>query len=242
MTDILNYQALAFDVYGTIVDWEGGMITALEPLTSQLKTPVSKEHLFAIIHELEKEQQAQTPAMAYRDILAAFHPKLAQRLGLPEPSSEESTAFGASVGKWPAFPDSVEALKTLSKYYKLVVISNTDHQSFHGTQTGPLQGFQFDLVILAEDNGCYKPDPRAFEQLESQISSKLGISKDKIIQTAQSQFHDHYPAKKAGLKSSWIVRPDGIMGNMPEPIYDWKFNTLGEMAAAVEKAAAAGKS
>lgn len=239
MTNILDFQALAFDVYGTIIDWEGGMLSALQPLTTQLKTPVSKEDLFVIVNDLEKEQQASTPKVAYRDILATIYPKIAQRLGLSEPSQDESAAFGASVGTWPAFPDSVDALKRLSKHYKLVVISNTDHQSFSGTQSGPLQGFQFDLVLLAQDMGCYKPDPKAFAHLESQISSKLGISKDKILQTAQSQFHDHYPANKAGIKSCWIARSGAIMGNVSEPIYNWKFNTLGEMATAVEEAATA---
>ena len=68
----------------------------------------------------------------------------------------------------------------------------------------------------------------------SYLKEKLGIEKEQIIQTAQSQFHDHHPAKKMGLKSSWIVRPGAIMGNRDEEVYDWKFDTLGQMADAVE--------
>lgn len=237
MAKLSDYKALAFDVYGTLIDWESGMLKALQPLLSRLSTEKTKQELFSIMHELEKTQQALTPSMPYRDLLATIHPHLAARLGLPAPSEEESRAFGASVGSWPAFPDTVEALKVLSKHYKLVVISNTDKQSFAGTQSGPLQGTPFDLVLLAEDMGCYKPDPKAFEQLEARVEKELGIPKSQILQTAQSQFHDHHPAKKAGIKSCWIVRPAGVMGNQKEEIYDWKFDTLGEMAAAVDQEA-----
>lgn len=80
-------------------------------------------------------------------------------------------------------------------------------------------------------------DPKAFEQLEARVEKELGIPKSQILQTAQSQFHDHHPAKKAGIKSCWIVRPAGVMGNQKEEIYDWKFDTLGEMAAAVDQEA-----
>ncbi|OAA66370.1 haloacid dehalogenase [Akanthomyces lecanii RCEF 1005] len=234
MARITDFKVLCFDVYGTLIDWETGITTALEPLfaASGRALPPRAELLHAI-HELEAAQQQLTPAMRYREILAAIHPRIASCFQLSEPTAAESAAFGASIGTWPAFPDSVAALRRLSQRYKLVVLSNTDRAALGATNAGPLQGVPFDLVITAEDVGSFKPASRNFEYMMDEVQRKLGVGKEGILQTAQSQFHDHHPAQKAGIKSCWIVRPGAIMGNRDKEVYDWKFDTLGEMADAV---------
>ena len=236
MAEIAHFKVLCFDVYGTLIDWETGITTALEPLfaASGRNLPPRAELLHAI-HELEAAQQRLTPALRYRDVLAAIHPQIASRFQLPAPppTAAENVAFGASIGMWPAFPDSVAALRRLSQRYKLVVLSNTDREAFGATNAGPLQGVPFDLVVTAEDVGSFKPASRNFEYMMDEVHRKLGVGKEGILQTAQSQFHDHHPAQKAGIKSCWIVRPGAIMGNRDKEVYDWKFHTLGEMADAV---------
>ncbi|KAJ6780145.1 hypothetical protein PWT90_01961 [Aphanocladium album] len=234
MAKITDFKVLCFDVYGTLVDWETGIITALQPLFAAggQEMPPRAELLY-VLHELEAAQQSLTPAMRYRDVLAAIHPRLAGRFQLPVPSPADSALFGASIGTWPAFPDTVEALRRLAATYKLVVLSNTDVEAFAATNAGPLQGVPFDLIITAEEVGSFKPARRNFDYMMDAVERKLGYGRDKILQTAQSQFHDHHPAQKAGIKSCWIVRPGAIMGNRDEEVYDWKFDTLGEMADAV---------
>ncbi|KAK8075612.1 hypothetical protein PG997_010275 [Apiospora hydei] len=233
-----DYRLLCFDVYGTLVDWETGILTALKPLlaANDASTKFSNEHLLTVYHELEAAQQAETPSMQYSQLLATVHPKLAARLGLSShaPTDAESQAFGNSVGAWPAFPDTVDALRRLQKHYKLVVLSNVDRESFAATNAGPLQGVPFDLIVTAQDVGTYKPDLGNFEHMLRRVEAEFGVKPEQVIQTAQSQFHDHHPAKKVGLKSSWIVRPGAIMGNRGEELYDWKFDTLGEMADVLE--------
>jgi 2-haloalkanoic acid dehalogenase type II len=160
---------------------------------------------------------------------------LAEELGFPHPSAEESAAFGASVGSWPAFPDSVDALKRLSKFYKLLILSNADLESIRGTLTGPLNGVHFDKVITAQDVGSYKPDQRNFTRMLQDVKEEFGIEKNLVLQTAQSQFHDHHPARKLGIKSVWIQRTGATMGNLAEKIYDWKFDKMVDMADALEK-------
>ncbi|KAG8405950.1 hypothetical protein J3459_019467 [Metarhizium acridum] len=214
MAKLSDYKVLTFDCYGTIVDWETGVLNALQPLLEANNAALSRKELLAVYHECEAAQQAETPDLPYDKVLTAVHPKVAARLGLKKPSAEESETFGASVGKWPAFPDSVAALSRLSRHYKLVILSNVDRESIVGS---------------------YKPDIRNFEYMVRQVKDRFGAEKDQIIQTAQSQFHDHQPAKKTGIKSSWIVRPGAVMGNRMDEIYDWKFETLGDMADAVEE-------
>lgn len=236
MSRLTDFRLLSFDVYGTLVDWETGILTALKPLTEQ--TELKREHILEIYHDLEKEQQIQTPAMPYAELCATIYPKIAGKLGLRLPSTKEAETFGQSVGKWPAFPDTVDALKRLSKHYKLVVLSNVDLKSFEVTNRGPLKGFPFDRIITAQEVGSYKPDLRNFEYMLKTVEEELGVEKDQVLQTAQSQFHDHHPAKKVGIKSVWISRT-GKMGNREEEMYNWKFETLGAMADAIEKELAA---
>ncbi|KAJ5091399.1 2-haloalkanoic acid dehalogenase [Penicillium alfredii] len=235
MSRLSDYQLLCFDVYGTLIDWEGGILAALQPTLANANEQFSREHLLTVFHELESKQQRLTPDMPYSQLLATVHPHLAERLGLPPPSAADNTRFGDSVGNWPAFPDTVAALRRLAQHFKLVVLSNVDRDSFAKSNAGGLQGIPFDLVITAQDIGSYKPDPRNFEYMLRAVQDTFGIEPDRILQTAQSQFHDHRTAREVGIKSVWIERPGATMGNLDEPIFDWRFDTLGEMADALEK-------
>ncbi|OAA55128.1 HAD-like domain protein [Cordyceps fumosorosea ARSEF 2679] len=221
MSKLTDFKVLCFDVYGTLIDWETGITTALAPLFAASSRPgPPRAELLSALHTLETAQQRLTPTLPYRD--------------LPPPPSL-SSAFGASVGSWPAFPDTVAALRRLSSSgYKLVVLSNTDRASFAATNAGPLEGVPFDLVLTAEDVGSFKPAARNFDIMLKEVGDKLGVGREGVLQTAQSQFHDHHPARAKGVRSCWIARQGAVMGNMDEEVYDWKFVTLGEMADAVE--------
>ncbi|KAK2030555.1 haloacid dehalogenase [Colletotrichum zoysiae] len=236
MASLKDFRVLTFDVYGTLIDWESGMLAALQPLLEEnRRADFSRAHLLEVCHDLENKQQIETPEMLYSELLATIHPQIADKLGLDAPSPEASKAFGGSVGRWPAFPDTVGALRRLGKYYKLVILSNVDRESFAATNSGPLEGVPFDLVITAQDIGSYKPDQRNFRYMLDKVKKSFGADKEQVLQTAQSQFHDHHPAKEAGIRSSWIVRPGAVMGNRQREVYDWKFDTLGQMADALEK-------
>jgi FMN phosphatase YigB (HAD superfamily) len=102
-----------------------------------------------------------------------------------------------------------------------------------------LQGFKFDAVLTAQDIGSYKPDPRNFEYMLEEVEKRFGVKKQEVIQTAQSQFHDHQPARKIGINSAWIVRSSAVKGEIQKEglIYNWRFDKLGDMADAVEKEA-----
>lgn len=234
MTQLSDFCVLCFDVYGTLIDWEAGILTAFQPTLDKNDAQFSRKHLLTVYHELEREQQTKTPDMPYHQLLTTVHPQFTNRLGLTTPSQEESNEFGESVGSWPAFPDTVDALRRLKKHYKLVVLSNVDRESFAKSNAGSLDGIPFDLIITAQDVGSYKPDLRNFEYMLNMVKSTFSIGLEQVLQTAQSQFHDHHPASKIGIKSVWIERPGATMGNLSDKIYDWRFDTLGDMAKALE--------
>lgn len=236
MSRLTDFKLLSFDVYGTLIDWERGALAALQPLLDKSnKSDLDKKHILGVMHEIEPLVEKEHPHWKYSEVLTAVHPKLCERLDLEKPTKEESKKFGASVGSWPAFSDTVEALKRLSKMYKLVVLSNVDNESFKAGNAHGLEGFKFDAVYTAQDIGSYKPDHRNFEYMLGHVKEEFGIGKEEVLQTAQSQFHDHHPAAKLGIKSSWIYRPGAVMGNREDPVYTWKFDTLAEMANAVDK-------
>ncbi|KAF4453569.1 putative hydrolase (HAD superfamily) [Fusarium austroafricanum] len=235
MSKISDFSLLSFDVYGTLIDWETGVLNGLRPLLQSTNAEFSQEHILKVYHDAEVAQQEKTPDMKYSELLATIHPHVAERLNLPKPTAEQDKAFGDSIGSWPAFSDTVDALHRLRKHYKLVVLSNVDRESFSGSNAGPLQGVPFDLIITAQDVGSYKPNLKNFEYMLREVNAKFKIPKEKLLQTAQSQFHDHQPATKMGIRSSWIERPGAIIGNRGDPIYDWKFAMLGDMAGALEK-------
>lgn len=231
MTKLTDFRLLSFDVYGTLIDYETGILNGLTALVERLD--LSREQILSIYHELEKTQQSKTPDMPYSQLTTEVYSQFATKFGQPTPNIKDAEQFGQSVGKWPAFPDTVDALKRLSKYYKLVVLSNVDRESFNSSNAGPLEGFKFDKIITAQDVGTYKPDHQNFEYMLDVVEKEFGVKKNEVLQTAQSQFHDHHPAKELGIKSVWIERR-GTMGNRSNAIFNWKFTTLGEMADAVE--------
>ena len=233
-----EFSVLTFDCFGTLIDWETGMTGALHPLVERVGRSLSRDEVLAAHAFHESSQQRQTPAMPYRDLLAVVFKRLAEQWGVPA-THEDCAAYGASVGAWPAFPDTVDALRQLKQFYKLVVVSNVDNQSF--AATARRLATSFDAVITAEDAGAYKPDPAVFGYMLERLGAGLGgmrIGKADILHTAESLFHDHAPANAAGLASCWIQRrhaQDGFGATMRPadmPRFDFRFTSLGAMVEA----------
>ncbi len=122
-----DYKALTFDVYGTLIDWESGMITGLKPLTDKLDRTLTRDEILEAHAFYESTTQRWTPAKKYYELLPVVYRRLAEEWGV-EVSWEECVAYGATVRHWPAFKDSIEALRYLKKHFKLVVLTNTDNQ------------------------------------------------------------------------------------------------------------------
>jgi 2-haloacid dehalogenase len=124
-----DYKALTFDCYGTLIDWETGMVNGVKPLTDRLGRELSRDEILEAHARHESSQQAQTPGMKYSDLLAIVYRRLAEEWGT-QASWDECQIYGNSVKDWPAFPDSADALAYLKQHYKLVILSNVDNASF----------------------------------------------------------------------------------------------------------------
>lgn len=235
---LTDYKVLTFDCYGTLVDWESGIFDGYQTLVAKSGKTLSRDQVLETHSRFEAAQQAKTPAMRYSELLAVVYKDVAREWGV-EASEEEAARFGGLVGNWPAFIDSAAALQYLKKYYKLVILSNVDRESFKGSNK-QLQ-VEFDHIFTAEDIGSYKPADRNFEYLIEKLAAE-GIQKHEILHTAESLFHDHLPANKFGLASAWIYRrhaQSGYGATRPPaqmPKYDFQFTSMAEMAKAHQEA------
>ena len=126
---LTDFKALTFDCYGTLIDWETGMIQALKPLTSKVGRTLSRNEVLSAHARHESSQEVQTPAKLYRDLLPVVYRRLAEEWSVGVDWGE-CVAYGRSVKDWPAFSDSASALQYLKRHYKLVILSNVDNESF----------------------------------------------------------------------------------------------------------------
>ena len=227
-----DFKALSFDCYGTLIDWEAGLSAALQPL--QARSGAFAGTLIEAHGVIEHQVEEEYPRLRYSELLEKVHERLSRRFGV-EPDAEAARAFGQSVGDWPAFPDSAEALRHLKQHFRLVILSNVDRASF--ARSNEQLGVEFDHVFTAEEIGSYKPALRNFEYMLERLAD-AGIAKGELLHTAQSLFHDHVPANRLGIASAWIDRRHDKPGSgatvLPDPMphFDFRFTSLGEMAEA----------
>jgi 2-haloacid dehalogenase len=233
---LTDFEALSFDCYGTLIDWEAGLSAVLTPWARAHGLGVTEEQLLTEYSAAEAAVEAEHPADLYPDVLARSMRLVGSKLGAGV-TGEEAARLAGSVPDWPAFADSHDALTALGGRFKLIILSNVDRASFAGSNVR--LGAEFTSVITAQDVGSYKPSQRNFDALLSE-AVRLGVAPGKLLHVAQSLFHDHVPAKRAGLRTVWINRRHARpgWGATPEPSApvtpDWEFPSMAAFAAAVE--------
>lgn len=238
MIDLRKFMALSFDCYGTLIDWEAGLLDVLAPWAREVGLSETDEELLLAYGKNEAAVENETPTQLYPEILGEAFRRVGEALGKPV-SDAWAERLGASVPKWPAFPDSAEALASLAENYQLIILSNVHRAGFAGSNEQ--LGVTFDRIITAEDVQAYKPASNHFHALNAALT-EMGIPKSQLLHVAQSLFHDHVPAKREGLRSVWINRRHDRAGwgATPEPTAEWSYDLeFPSMAAFAEAARAA---
>lgn len=235
--DLTAYNALSFDCYGTLIDWEAGIAAVIGPWARRNDPSLTDEKVLVAYSENEAAVEREAPTTLYPDVLREAFRRTGKDLGF-EVTDADADALGTSVPDWPAFPDSAEALARLKKHYKLIILSNVDRESFAGSNRR--LEVEFDEILTAQDIGSYKPNPANFQALLKRVD-EIGLT-GKLLHVAQSLFHDHVPGKAAGLPGVWINRrhdqpgwgatPDPRVGVTP----DMEFPSMAAFADAVDEA------
>jgi 2-haloacid dehalogenase len=232
MLDFRRFDVITFDCYGTLIDWETGILNALRAVRDVARVRVSDPEVLEAYASLESALEA-GPYLRYRDVLRAVMRGLVEEWGA---DTVDLDALGTSLPQWPPFPDTVDSLRRLKKHCKLAIISNTDDDLF--AQTARVLEVPFDFVITAEQVGSYKPSHQNFEH----ALKIMGIPKERILHAAQSRFHDIAPCRELGIACVWVNRrhdQPGEGATAPSPAEpDLEVPDLKTLAALVEQARA----
>ena len=204
MIDFGRFTHLTFDCYGTLINWEQGILDAVSLVLRRHGVSASDERVLRLYTRLEAEQESGS-YKPYRDVLRGVMSGLAAELRFPA-SMGDLDALPDSVGFWPPFTDTVGALRRLAARYKLIILSNIDDALF--ARTASHLQVKFTDIITAQQVGSYKPSPENFRF----ALNRLGVPASQILHVAQSLYHDHVPAKRLGFSTIWVNRPSRLAG------------------------------
>ncbi len=207
--DFSKFHVFTFDCYGTLIDWESGILGVLRPLLEERGVHVDDAEILATYAELESAAES-GPYRRYRDILSEVVRDFGKRHSFAA-TATEMASLPESVGTWQPFPDTVDALRRLQKRYQLGIISNVDDDLF--ADTAKLLKVHFDYVVTAQKARSYKPSLNNFVTAEKRMNVERGA----WLHCAQSLFHDHVPARQLGLSSVWVNRPRRVHGHGAVP-------------------------
>ena len=230
--DYAQFDALTFDCYGTLIDWETGLANAFRTVLPAHGVSADDGDLLERYARHEAAAEA-GPYLPYRDVLATGLRGVAGEFDLTV-TDEEAATFGGSVADWPAFADSAAALARLKERFRLGVLTNCDDDLF--AASNERLGVAFDWIVTAQQVGSYKPSDANFQAL----FARLALPRERILHVAQSLYHDHAPAKRLGLTTVWIDRRHDKAGRGATPATDAAPDaTSPDMASFAAAAAAA---
>ena len=201
MLDLAQFEWLSFDCYGTLIDWESGILGYLQPLLEVKGRFASDEEVLSLYSELEPRQQT-GPYRTYREVLSGVVRDVGRELRFPV-TPTDAAGLADSIRDWEPFPDTIDALRRLQSRYKLAILSNIDDDLF-AYSAAKLQ-IHFDSVLTAQRLRSYKPSPENFRAL----LRRLGIERERLLHVAESLYHDVAPARSLGIATVWVNHRQG---------------------------------
>jgi putative hydrolase of the HAD superfamily len=226
-----NFKVLTFDVVGTLIDFERGMLNYIRQVSRADEGSLGDDAIL----DCYRRHRGNAPTERFPDDLVRVYSAMAPDLGLP-PTPAAAEGFRDSIIRWPAFPDSVEALKRLRARYRLVAMTNAQRWALDHLET--TLGEPFHDTVTVDEARCEKPDPVFFGFTRGRLSVEGHVLED-ILHVAQSQYHDIGVARSLGYTVCWIERRKGLKGSggtleakRTKP--DYHFGSLAELADAVD--------
>ncbi len=199
MLNFDQFRLLTFDCYGTLIDWETGIFSALRPILATHHKTISDSEILRLYSEFESEAE-QGEFRPYRQVLESVVRRFGHRLGFT-PTESQAHSLPDSLSNWLPFPDTITALGKLKKRYQLAVISNVDDDLF--AFTAPRLEVPFDCVITAQQARAYKPSLQIFKLAQQ----RTGVVPSQWLHVGQSIYHDVIPAQSLGINTVWVNRP-----------------------------------
>jgi 2-haloacid dehalogenase len=204
MLDFTRFEVLTFDCYGTLIDWEAGILPVLRRMLSMQGKQATDDHLLELYGDFEQHAE-QGEYQSYREVLQSVMRQFAGECKFA-PAATEISALADSLPSWNPWPDTVAALHRLKSRFRLAILSNIDDDLFAATR--PKLGVDFDEVITAQQAGTYKPSLKIFELALARVK----VPGHRVLHVGQSLYHDVVPAQSLGLATAWVNRPSARPG------------------------------
>jgi 2-haloacid dehalogenase len=204
MLDFNRFEILTFDCYGTLINWEAGMLPVLRRILAAHQIKIDDASLLKLYGDFEMLSE-QGDFHPYREVLKSVVQRFGANLGFT-PTDEQCSSLPDSLAAWEPWPDTVAALRQLKSRFRLAIISNVDDDLFAVTR--PKLGVDFDEVVTAQQAQAYKPSMKIFELALSRIQAPA----HRVLHVGQSLFHDAVPAQTLGLATVWVNRPSARPG------------------------------
>ena len=204
MLDFNRFEIFTFDCYGTLINWEDGILACLRRILAAHDKNIDDATILQLYGDFEARAE-HGEYRRYREVLQSVVQQFGAQLGFT-PTDEEVRSLPDSLPQWKPWPDTVSALRELKKRFRLAIISNVDNDLFAATQ--PQLGVEFDQVITAQQAKAYKPSLKIFEL----ALSRVGVPAHRILHIGQSLYHDVLPAQSLGLATVWVNRPSARAG------------------------------
>lgn len=204
MLNFRDYKFITFDCYGTLIDWETGILKALKPLLIKHNVNLNEQEILENFANFESEIE-QGEYIQYREVLGRVVQRFGEKFAFT-PADTELYSLAESMQDWQPFSDTVTALKSLKEKFELVIISNVDDDLF--ASSAEKLEINFAQIITAQQLKSYKP---SFNNFQKAIE-RIGLPKEQILHVAASIYHDIIPAKSLGLSTVWVNRRLGQPG------------------------------
>lgn len=228
MLEFNRYEVLTFDCYGTLIDWESGILSALHRILSAHGKVIEDATILKLYGDFEQRSE-EGEFHPYHSVLESVVRRFGAQLGF-NPTDAEARSLPDSLPAWKPWPDTVAALRQLKSRFRLAILSNVDDDLF--ALTRPQLGVNFDEVITAQQAQAYKPSLKIFELALSRINAPA----HRVLHVGQSVYHDVIPAQALGLATVWVNRPSARPGvgavKSAEAKPDLIVSSLAELAAA----------
>ena len=208
MLRLSDFDAVTFDVYGTLIDWEPSIAAFLQAWASENRIVATGDELIMSFDRARAEIQKERPAHLYPEVLRRCFDRISSDYGVAVDSSRRE-AFSTTPHDWPAYADTQAGLKALQARARIGALSNIDNASL--ASSCARMNIRFDIVVTAERVGAYKPGGEHFATALADLDA-VGIPRQRILHVGQSLRADITPANRLGLKSAWINRPQRLLG------------------------------
>ncbi len=231
MLDFSRFEIITFDCYGTLIDWETGILSALHQILSAHGKKIEDARLLKLYGDFEQISE-QEPFHPYREVLQSVVRRFGTELAF-SPTAEETRSLPDSLARWKPWPDTVAALRQLKSRFRLAILSNVDDDLFAATL--PQLEVEFDEVVTAQQAEAYKPSLKLFELALTRIQAPA----HRVLHVGQSIYHDVVPAQALGLATVWVNRPSARAGvgavKAAEAKPDLTVSSLAELALAAAR-------